>query len=786
MAGDVSGHSVSGRLPRSRGVGRVLFMAVLVAVVALDVLAGWAGVSRYRAERDAAVDDLRSEAAQRGLFVEEVVVFALEQLETLAAEDEVRSGDPSRVQAFLTTLDASTAGFTGEIAWVDTAGDLRAISGAESGSIQIPFDDRDWVAAGLRGQRFVGKAIVSRVFDRPVIPITVPTRDADGAVNGVLSGGVLLERTGRLLGVLAAGPNVLVVDRAGQVIVGDRPQVDALAPPAADWPSTRYVEPGVAVGVTDPIGLPDRVVAWAPVSSAGWAVVTTEPTSEVFGSATRELVVGAAVIGVATATVLCGAWLLGRRLERRYRELQAVAARAEADHVRSTAMSAAMAQLAAAETMGQVAEVVATGGLAWFGSRAAGMSILDEDEPMLLVNLASEGWSEEHRRGWRRFRIDTALPVGDAIVNAHPVFVTASELPERYPAAAEVMLATGDAAWAALPLMDGTTPLGTFSASFTSEAALDRETQLRLGLFAERVSNAMARVRRHEADHDLAAAFQRAVIPEHMPAISGVHVEGVYLPASSAVGVGGDWYDTIRLSDHELMVVCGDIVGHGLAAATAASRLRVATATLAAAHRPAALLEALDQFAASDSDAQCSSMICLVIDSARRTIEYSAAGHPHPILMRASAPPEELLEGRGRLLGITNATRATGWATWDEDCRSILLYTDGLIERRGEHYDTGVHRLLSACAAMRIKPTTARQLADTLIPDTRIDDVTAVLIHFDAEHLVHNPTEIAQWLPGMEPHRTPNGTVPVRKEKVRRESEPIAEPNIDGDTEIRR
>ena len=383
-------------------------------------------------------------------------------------------------------------------------------------------------------------------------------------------------------------------------------------------------------------------------------------------------------------------------------------------------------------------------GLPLFGARAAGMSLLDEDEPDHLVNIASAGWSDEVRRGWRRYAIDEALPIGDAMINAAPVFVTATELPARYPAAADAMLATGDAAWAALPLLDGTRSIGTLSASFASADALDAETRLRLGLFAERVSNAVTRVARQEADHELAVAFQRAVIPTHMPAIRGVQVEGHYMPASPAIGVGGDWYDAIRVSDHSLMVVCGDIVGHGLAAAAAASRIRVATATLAQTHRPAALLERLDVIVDRDDDARYSSMVCLLIDSTRRLIEYSVAGHPCPVMIRASGVPEELHLGRGHLLGVTRDARRTGWTAWDDDCRSVLLFTDGLVERRDELYDTGVRRLLAACATIQVKPRTAQELADVLVHDSRIDDdITAVLVHLDAAQLSARASAVA-------------------------------------------
>jgi serine phosphatase RsbU (regulator of sigma subunit) len=719
-------------LPRRVHVLRTIVVAVVAVVLVLDVATVLAAVQRYRSERETAIAALRADADTAAAMLDAIVASAFDQLDAAATAEQFASADPERILDMLGQLDGPSAGFTGGYAWVDADGRARVVSGPVQAIVDVSVADRQHIRNALAGQRSVSQGLVSRVLDRPVVVFAVPTRDRSGGVNGALAGSVLLERTGRALGAVSVGDERLLVDRTGQIIVDQSDRIETLTAPRDDWPLSRYAEGRVASDVVDPAGRAGRLVTWAPVPSAGWTLVMSVDASTALGPATDDLVLALFVIALLSLLVVLGAVVLGHRLERHYRDSRLLADEAEAERAQAAAISEAMAQIAAAESLQAVGRTVASVGLPAFGARAAGMSVRDPERPEELVNLASEGWDDSLRQDWRRYPIDPELPVGDAVRRADAVFVTADELPDRYPAAANVMLDTGDAAWAAVPLLDGPRSIGVLSAAFESVDALDERTRLRLGLFAERVSSALVRVSRHEVEHQLAVEFQRAVLPTRMPALEGVQLEGLYRPASAAVGVGGDWYDAVRIDDHRLLVLCGDIVGHGLSAAAAASRLRTATAALALTHRPAELLEALDEVADRDDGARCSSLACLLIDTRHRSIEYSIAGHPPPLLLSRERRPVELGDGRGLLLGLTRDSRPTARVDLTDDMTALVLYTDGLIERRGERYDVGVARLIDACDGDDDRPLTAVRLADQLAEGARIDDdVTIVMVHFE-------------------------------------------------------
>jgi serine phosphatase RsbU (regulator of sigma subunit) len=719
-------------LPRRVHVLRTIVVAVVAVVLVLDVATVLAAVQRYRSERETAIAALRADADTAAAMLDAIVASAFDQLDAAATAEQFASADPERILDMLGQLDGPSAGFTGGYAWVDADGRARVVSGPVQAIVDVSVADRQHIRNALAGQRSVSQGLVSRVLDRPVVVFAVPTRDRSGGVNGALAGSVLLERTGRALGAVSVGDERLLVDRTGQIIVDQSDRIETLTAPRDDWPLSRYAEGRVASDVVDPAGRAGRLVTWAPVPSAGWTLVMSVDASTALGPATDDLVLALFVIALLSLLVVLGAVVLGHRLERHYRDSRLLADEAEAERAQAAAISEAMAQIAAAESLQAVGRTVASVGLPAFGARAAGMSVRDPERPEELVNLASEGWDDSLRQDWRRYPIDPELPVGDAVRRADAVFVTADELPDRYPAAANVMLDTGDAAWAAVPLLDGPRSIGVLSAAFESVDALDERTRLRLGLFAERVSSALVRVSRHEVEHQLAVEFQRAVLPTRMPALEGVQLEGLYRPASAAVGVGGDWYDAVRIDDHRLLVLCGDIVGHGLSAAAAASRLRTATAALALTHRPAELLEALDEVADRDDGARCSSLACLLIDTRHRSIEYSIAGHPPPLLLSLDRRPVELCGGRGLLLGLTRDTRPTAHVDMTDDITALVLYTDGLIERRGERYDVGVARLIDACDGDDDRPLTAVRIAEQLAEGARIDDdVTIVMVHLE-------------------------------------------------------
>jgi serine phosphatase RsbU (regulator of sigma subunit) len=175
----------------------------------------------------------------------------------------------------------------------------------------------------------------------------------------------------------------------------------------------------------------------------------------------------------------------------------------------------------------------------------------------------------------------------------------------------------------------------------------------------------------------------------------------------------------------------GDVAGHGLKAAITMGQMRSAARALAPTHGPAALLDALDQFMGSGPDVLSATAAVAIIDPAQRTLRYCLAGHP-PLLLRDPDGTLTLLgEARGPLLGFEAGGRPERVVTFvPGSC--LVLFTDGLVERRGEIIDTGLARLGTAfTAAATLDPVSlCEALIEQSLPRTGRYDDTAILCAF--------------------------------------------------------
>jgi serine phosphatase RsbU (regulator of sigma subunit) len=209
------------------------------------------------------------------------------------------------------------------------------------------------------------------------------------------------------------------------------------------------------------------------------------------------------------------------------------------------------------------------------------------------------------------------------------------------------------------------------------------------------------------------------MLPVEVPATvrATVRVAVRYRPASDALRVGGDWYDVADLGQGRLAVAVGDVVGHGLRAAAVMGQLRSALSALTVADvGPAAAMTALDRVARHSPDATASTAVKVVIDPALDLAIYSSAGHLPPLILRRNGTVQALDQALGPPLAVTQRTetRPLGTASLGlED--TLVLYTDGLVERRGEPLDRGIARL--EAALVRHRHLGVEALADQLLAE---------------------------------------------------------------------
>jgi serine phosphatase RsbU (regulator of sigma subunit) len=226
---------------------------------------------------------------------------------------------------------------------------------------------------------------------------------------------------------------------------------------------------------------------------------------------------------------------------------------------------------------------------------------------------------------------------------------------------------------------------------------------------------------------DVAVTLQRAVLgPTVLPAGFAVHYE----PATGTLEVGGDWYDVVDLPDGQYGVVVGDVVGRGLAAAAVMGQLRSAgRALLLESRSPSHVLSALDRFAALVPGAAVSTVFCAVIDGDAGTLRYSSAGHPPAILVEADGRACFLEDAGSLPLAVQDDLERPEADAVLTPGSTLLLYTDGLVERRDEVIDEGMDRAVEVVTGGRHLPPAelADRLTEQLLADAPDDDVAFLL-----------------------------------------------------------
>jgi PAS domain S-box-containing protein len=250
-----------------------------------------------------------------------------------------------------------------------------------------------------------------------------------------------------------------------------------------------------------------------------------------------------------------------------------------------------------------------------------------------------------------------------------------------------------------------------------------------LTVLAGRLGQGLQRVHEVDEQRETAVALQHAMLgPASLPGGFAVR----YLPASRPLQVGGDWYDVINLDAGRVALIVGDCVGHGLAAATVMGQLRSACrALLLEKSSPSAVLAGLDRFAARLPGADCTTAFCAVLTLSTGELMYSSAGHPPAIMVHADGGTEMLEGGQGFPLTVrSDVTRPEARVTMPARS-TLLLYTDGLVERRGNSIEDGMAR-----AADLIEDGRSRELDDVadalmtgLEPTGGYPDDVAILLY---------------------------------------------------------
>lgn len=778
---------------RRRHLGRRAFAVSLIVIVVLTAF----GYGALRANLDQnqrdAIRGVGRTARLAGALGTSIVALAQQEVSVLSRSPAIVDGDVVAIQRAINLANPLLMGFNAGMAWIDTTGATRA-SWSLPDTDTVDFASLPVVAAAAGGEPAV--AALAGVNGTPIRPVVfaVPTKDADGIINGVLAGAVLLDSSSQEQLRLVFGTDALVVvDETGAAVFGNQRTTAANVAVAAE---TQRRSGDRANGVFRRID--DSVVGYSRIPSAGWVVVVERPREDLFGPSRWQFERSLFALGLLFAMSVVGAAFAAIRLDRVHRRESdsrqlfqtvieqlpvgvaaldrhgrivvtndradlalgsapapgddapvalAVATDAMRDrtlaldadvqvgegddtrtlivraapvesagHVTGAAaivedvtqlrerarraehLAAATAGLALATSREEVASVVADG-VSAFGARGAVVVLRDEREPERLLLASAAGFGAGKTDGWETMSIDASTPVSEAVRTGEVVIATIDDAAARFPDMGDLFAASGNQAWAALPLRSAGRVDGALGLSFRDVDDLSGDARPRLAGFAAQVSQALDRVSRQSIEHDVAMVLQRGLLQAPGGEVVDLEVASSYEPAEDHLEVGGDFYDVLPLEDGGVMLVIGDVVGHGLDAASAMGQLRSAVRALASTtSSPARVLELLDRFAAVVPSCRFSTAAIVVIDATRRRLTYSIAGHPPPGWCDADGVSGLLDGALSRPLGVYPAARPE--RTRDvTPGTTVCLYTDGLIERRGEIIDAGIGRLVASLAA---------------------------------------------------------------------------------------
>jgi serine phosphatase RsbU (regulator of sigma subunit) len=261
-------------------------------------------------------------------------------------------------------------------------------------------------------------------------------------------------------------------------------------------------------------------------------------------------------------------------------------------------------------------------------------------------------------------------------------------------------------------------------------AALMTDRLTRRRQYAEQLSGVLDRVaaenhQLYTEQRSIAQTLQHALLPDTLPQFPGLLVSARYIPAASGIDVGGDWYDVVVADPQRVLLVIGDVSGHGLKAATTMASLRHAALAYAAEHcRPAAVLEKLSNLVNRDAHDYFATVLCALIDVDAHQLTVASAGHVAPLVV--DGDDGHFVEFDVNVpIGVARTSEYREATISVPPNATLVAFTDGLVERRGEILDVGLARLTDAATGQKLPvdellTSLAHELASDHHDDTAI------------------------------------------------------------------
>jgi serine phosphatase RsbU (regulator of sigma subunit)/anti-sigma regulatory factor (Ser/Thr protein kinase) len=349
------------------------------------------------------------------------------------------------------------------------------------------------------------------------------------------------------------------------------------------------------------------------------------------------------------------------------------------------------------------------------------------------VHVVAEGQESSFVPELQYTRIDDDFPMSEVVRTLEPRFVTSpEEFARRYPPLWPHIEPLDATAAAYLPLIAQSRPIGAIGFLYRHKHSFSAQERNLLIALSGSIAQSLQRAMLFDQEHDIAQGLQTAMLPRRIPEIPGARVAVRYRAARLARDIGGDWYDVVPLPGGRVATVIGDVQGHDTHATAVMGQLRIALRAYAAeGHPPATVMARASAFLYELDTDRFATCLYAEIDPASGVTGIVRAGHIEPLVRKADGTCRTLSSEGGLPLGLSAQFDHQDYRVTTTEIgpgETLLMFTDGLVERPGGDLDDGLGRLAQALSK---GPGDVQELADHIsetMHDQDIDDDMALLL----------------------------------------------------------
>jgi hypothetical protein len=383
--------------------------------------------------------------------------------------------------------------------------------------------------------------------------------------------------------------------------------------------------------------------------------------------------------------------------------------------------------LVTAGTIDAIAQALMGDGLDAAGADAGSLMIV---EGTRLQLISERDLGADVADAWSDFTIQPSLdPISDALTDQEPAFYSGRDsFLSSYPHLRDTIESTPHHSWVVLPMLHEDQPIGAVGFIYDNLVGFGDAACLALFTIGDLVTQAVIRVASATEERRAFASLHAALLDLEIPPLPGVTVASTHRAANKASQAGGDWFNATELADGRQLFVIGDVAHHGTTAVGEMGRVRAVVLAYALESHTTSRIAELTTLTMSKLSSTFATACIVLYDPSARMLTWTNAGHPYPLMIPAAGDAVFLTETHGPPLGVDAKVGYEMSSMPFEPGDTLLLYSDGLIERRSTGLDADFARLRESIPLDADRPRAlVDQLVDVLHPASVHDDDVAVL-----------------------------------------------------------